>query len=38
MEMNQRATSLRLLLGSPYLPAATRTEIIEKRCGGCHNQ
>jgi len=37
LEMDQRATSLRLLLGSPYLPVETRTEIIEKRCGGCHN-
>lgn len=37
MEMSQRATSLRRLLGSPYLPAETRDEIIRKRCGGCHN-
>jgi hypothetical protein len=38
MEMSQRATSLRRLLGSPYLPADTRDEIIRKRCGGCHNK
>ena len=37
MEMKKRATSLRRLLASPYLPAAERTEIINKRCGGCHN-
>ncbi len=35
--MNQRATKLRRLLASPYLPAEERTEIIAKRCGGCHN-
>jgi hypothetical protein len=38
MEMSQRATNLRLVLGSPYLPADTRDEIIRKRCGGCHNK
>ncbi|UCF21351.1 MAG: hypothetical protein JSU87_08215 [Gemmatimonadota bacterium] len=36
LEMKKRANSLRRLLASPYLPAEERTEIINKRCGGCH--
>lgn len=36
MALKQRALALRQLLDSPYLPAEVRSEVSEKRCGGCH--
>ena len=35
-EMARRATQLRRLLASPYLPVEDAEQIWVKRCGGCH--